>query len=542
MKLYEAVKQAIEANGTDIVKDTRLVDILDGLHAYDDIPSAKRVLQSVITDGYCGKLLDIGEWNVWCNGLVERFVSETGVQKAVAELVFKSLAYGIGWIKDESEMVPSSSSSSPLPQPSPTPAQSPKPSLDPSDLTLTAKQVMTESEAFRQRHIAVVEKYLGGIVKIEHNTDKYLSNVEANVTFKYDLRKGVSSILEIKGAGDFGKGVGIRFVMYDALGHVIGQAEGKLKSDNKTYRIVSTAFIPSKVFQTISNISNIVVRWEESEEKAKEPPKAKESKALKAVHNSDLSPFIGLAIVVAFIALIILGGVLLSSHKSDSPEAVQMSQPSDLPLPPEIVQMPQPSGLTLPPEVVQMLRSSDLPLPPEVERMLQPSDTTLPPEAVQMPQPSDLTLTSTQVKKMPEAFKVQHISAVEKHLDSLLQVENYPPQDSGFDIPITFTYDLRKGIRLNFEVKEQGKWGKYVIGVALRAFMSDTLGHVVGQTQCKLKPDNKKYRIIHTAFIPIRKFRTISNIGKITVRWEEEVSDDPEWVKKVKDFIDEMAK
>lgn len=155
MKLYEAVKQAIEVNGTDIVKDIRMVNMLSDLHAYDDIPSAKFVLRTVITEGYGERLLNIGEWNEKCGVLIQRFVSETGVQKAVAELVCKSLAYGIGWIKDESEMVPSSSSSSssPSPQPSPTPAQPPKPSLDPSDLTLTPTQVMKEGECHGQGEV-----------------------------------------------------------------------------------------------------------------------------------------------------------------------------------------------------------------------------------------------------------------------------------------------------------------------------------------------------------------------------------------------------
>lgn len=44
MKLHKALKQIVQIDEQDLLKDVRLVNILDDLNAFQDIPSSKYIL------------------------------------------------------------------------------------------------------------------------------------------------------------------------------------------------------------------------------------------------------------------------------------------------------------------------------------------------------------------------------------------------------------------------------------------------------------------------------------------------------------------
>ncbi|MBS5527903.1 MAG: hypothetical protein KHX42_07075 [Prevotella sp.] len=99
MTLHEAIKQVIACDGMNAVTDVRIINILSDFQAFTDCPSAKYVLRAMISDGYIKRLLTIGAWNVQAQQLLNRFVSDTGFQPQVADIVLQSVAYGLGWKK-----------------------------------------------------------------------------------------------------------------------------------------------------------------------------------------------------------------------------------------------------------------------------------------------------------------------------------------------------------------------------------------------------------------------------------------------------------
>ena len=99
MELHKAIRNIVETDGQEIVKDVRLVNILSDFRAFDAIPASKYILRAVIADGYSHKLLAIGAWNSQSENLCNKFVATTGFQNDYAYMVFQSLAYGLGWKK-----------------------------------------------------------------------------------------------------------------------------------------------------------------------------------------------------------------------------------------------------------------------------------------------------------------------------------------------------------------------------------------------------------------------------------------------------------
>lgn len=97
MDLHLALKNIVETDGEDILVESRLVNILSDFQAYDSIPASKYILRAIISEGYSKQLLSIGQWNTTCSALIDKVVKETGFQLEYVDLIFQSLAYGLGW-------------------------------------------------------------------------------------------------------------------------------------------------------------------------------------------------------------------------------------------------------------------------------------------------------------------------------------------------------------------------------------------------------------------------------------------------------------
>jgi hypothetical protein len=100
MELHKALRMVIETDGADIIKDTRLVNILSDFSSFDGFPASKYVLRAIIADGYAGKLLSEGKWDANAMALRQQFISKTGFQNDLVNTVFLSLAYGLSYIDD----------------------------------------------------------------------------------------------------------------------------------------------------------------------------------------------------------------------------------------------------------------------------------------------------------------------------------------------------------------------------------------------------------------------------------------------------------
>ncbi len=98
--LHVALKKIIQTEGESIISEARLVNILDDFHAYDALPSSKYILRAIIAEGFSLKLLCIGEWNDKVTKLVDKFILTTGFETQYTKLIFQSLGFGLGWIKE----------------------------------------------------------------------------------------------------------------------------------------------------------------------------------------------------------------------------------------------------------------------------------------------------------------------------------------------------------------------------------------------------------------------------------------------------------
>lgn len=98
MELHKALRNIIQTDGPEILKEVRLVNILDDFNAYQDIPASKYILRSIIAEGYTSKLLALGKWDNNAVMLSQKFSSMTGFIPESVFVIFQSIAYGLGWI------------------------------------------------------------------------------------------------------------------------------------------------------------------------------------------------------------------------------------------------------------------------------------------------------------------------------------------------------------------------------------------------------------------------------------------------------------
>lgn len=98
MKIEEALKLIISTDGSQVILDPKIVNVLSDFQAYNEVPAAKYVLRAIITDGYARQLLAIGKWNNDCQRLIDKYVTVTGFQYNIVNYLFQSLEYGLGWI------------------------------------------------------------------------------------------------------------------------------------------------------------------------------------------------------------------------------------------------------------------------------------------------------------------------------------------------------------------------------------------------------------------------------------------------------------
>jgi hypothetical protein len=98
MELHLALRKIIETDGAGIINDVRLINILSDFKAYDNYPSSRYVLRIMIGEGYMQKLYSIGKWNNLSESLQNKFSVITGFEIEIVEIVFQSIAFGLGWI------------------------------------------------------------------------------------------------------------------------------------------------------------------------------------------------------------------------------------------------------------------------------------------------------------------------------------------------------------------------------------------------------------------------------------------------------------
>ena len=97
MTLEKAISYVIDQEGIDIISDARLKNYLNDLQAYDT-PAIKRIISTMIDDGYMGKLLvslSSEDYELQFNDVANRLVQEEGFQADIVSYVMDCLLFAV---------------------------------------------------------------------------------------------------------------------------------------------------------------------------------------------------------------------------------------------------------------------------------------------------------------------------------------------------------------------------------------------------------------------------------------------------------------
>ena len=99
MPLHEALREVVDREGKEILKDLRLINILDDYKAFEENPSSKFILKSIINEGYSKFILSISDWNSSGHPIILKFVLMTGLDERYVKRIFDNLAYALRLIE-----------------------------------------------------------------------------------------------------------------------------------------------------------------------------------------------------------------------------------------------------------------------------------------------------------------------------------------------------------------------------------------------------------------------------------------------------------
>lgn len=222
MELHKALRNIIQTDGPEILKEVRLVNILDDFQAYQDIPASKYILRAIIVDGYSSKLLAIGRWNNNTEQLASKFAMVTGFIPDSVSLIFQSIAYGIGWINNNPTKLPSKSNSPTRPS-----AHSNTPSTIPSsnrkNIPTQWRNNMTEDE---------IDDYFLSLTEIDSSNDKVFGASIDNLCYFMSINNNLTLSCEVKNINKKKDYAFLHYALYDTKGRAVSTGYGTGKAPN----------------------------------------------------------------------------------------------------------------------------------------------------------------------------------------------------------------------------------------------------------------------------------------------------------------------
>lgn len=263
MELYLALKTIIETDGPDIIKETRIVNILDDFKAFDSYPSTKYILRAIINEGYGNKLLSYGKWDAQTLSLMHNFVAATGFQIDMVNIVFQSLAYALGYINSINLKITQQPTSTLTPHQSQV--------FDISKYTLGYEEICRRGDAFEKSYKAECEAYIDSVIEMKGNWNKLGADFKPYCVYSIYLN---TSYLEFHVEVD-GKiknilrkydkdSIIINVVIYNQHGRVINKVYTYVDKEKfkNSYQIITIGHFTESDFNFIGNISKVIYYWE----------------------------------------------------------------------------------------------------------------------------------------------------------------------------------------------------------------------------------------------------------------------------------------
>lgn len=253
MKLYEAIKRVIDCDGIEAITNQRTINVLSDFQAYTEIPSSKYILRAIIADGYAKRLLEIGSWGNESKNLLSQFITQTGFQQNISIYVFKSVAYGLGWVKDVSISQNDNTTN-------------PRPVIKNNEIQLdkTQSQLDKMSDGALQKYKKIAENYLTNIIEFKSNFEKELG-AKIMPHIEFDQYNGFYLRFEVDGGIKIKYDYSIMFnaILYDTNNKIITKEELYVGTHHPKFEVVET-FINSTCYHKVNNIQRIVVYWTEN--------------------------------------------------------------------------------------------------------------------------------------------------------------------------------------------------------------------------------------------------------------------------------------
>lgn len=226
MDLHQALKHIIRSEGPDIVTDLRLVNILNDLNAYQDVQGSKYILRAIIADGFAQKLLHIGRWNKDAINLASQFAYHTGFMPESVEILFKSLAFGLGWVNQLPKIT--NANSAPITQPA------------------TSTSLVKHKKSWSKLNVEEREEWLNSLVEIRKSSCglTYDSIYIADDSYNNDVAFYIN--YEVSGRLTKDRWVNLAYAIYDTsnrlrkksiLTSTLGDSKGK------SYNIVDSDYV-----------------------------------------------------------------------------------------------------------------------------------------------------------------------------------------------------------------------------------------------------------------------------------------------------------
>ena len=231
MELHKALRNIIQTEGSEIIKDIRIINILDDFNAYNDIPASKYILRAIIADGYSAKLLTLNVWDSQAEYLIQKFSNTTGFIVNSVDLIFQSIAYGLGLINVISNnSVPQSTKSAPQ-----------------QNITTWNPKMSAEDK----------EDYIIGLIEFNNERESQIGITASNFSCSVKSSKEFTIYVELKKKNKNAQGT-LYLTIYDLNGRIKRREYLAVVCDDYCKLSTSQCYIDF----SISKIGKLYIYWE----------------------------------------------------------------------------------------------------------------------------------------------------------------------------------------------------------------------------------------------------------------------------------------
>ncbi len=116
MELHQALKLIADTEGFSVLSEKRLLNILNDLQAFGEMPSSRFIISCMINEGLIKCIVDIGEHGAELQKALNAFNNKTGFSEVQTKYITSCFEYAIGLINEVNRTLIDTNSNSGLSQ------------------------------------------------------------------------------------------------------------------------------------------------------------------------------------------------------------------------------------------------------------------------------------------------------------------------------------------------------------------------------------------------------------------------------------------